>query len=288
VAPSSAKDTQVADFDRDRWLDEHEDPRFGDWDPRPDDELRRRQAIDPDRAPPHSVLRYLERLRRCLIFAAIAIGLGVCLSFYFISEIVAFVMRPMQQLMPLGATLIYMEPSEAFLVYMKVALIAGAALASPVVMLQLWLAIAPPFYAQQKRWGIAFVLVSSILFLSGAAFSHYVVFPLAWRFFVGFTTDTLEFRPQITPALSMYLRLLIAFGIVFQMPTLVLMLTRMRIITAEFLGRNFKYAILIIVIASAVITPDGGGVSMAAMVAPMIVLYALSVGLAWVFRPKVT
>ena len=218
--------------------------------------------------------------------AAVAIVLGVCISFYFVSEIVAFIMRPMQQLLPAGVTLIFTEPGEAFRLYLNVALVSGVALASPVVLLLVWRLMAPPMYARQKRWGITFILMSSFLFVAGVAFSHYVVFPLTWRFFAGFATDVVEFRPQITPALSMYLRLLVVFGVLFQVPVLVLFLTRMRMVTASFLVRNFKYAIFVMVILAAVVTPDGGGVSMAAMIGPMMVLYAVSIGLAWAFRPK--
>jgi sec-independent protein translocase protein TatC len=130
--------------------------------------------------------------------------------------------------------------------------------------------------------------MSSVFFVAGAAFSHYVVFPLTWRFFVSFTNDILTFMPRIEPAFSLYLRLLLAFGLVFQMPTLVLFLARMGVVTARFLIRNFKFALLIMVILSAVITPDGGGVSLVAMTGPMILLYGLSILLAWLFGKKKT
>ena len=122
--------------------------------------------------------------------------------------------------------------------------------------------------------------------IGGAAFSHYVVFPLTWRFFASFTTDILTFMPRIEPAFSIYLRLLLAFGIVFQMPTLVLFLAKMGVLSARFMIRNFKYAVLMIVILSAVVTPDGGGVSLVAMTVPLVGLYILSIGLAWLVGRK--
>jgi sec-independent protein translocase protein TatC len=130
--------------------------------------------------------------------------------------------------------------------------------------------------------------MSSGFFIVGAAFSHYIVFPLTWRFFVSFTTDMLTFMPRIEPAFSIYLRLLLAFGVVFQMPTIVLFLARMGVLTARFMVRNIKYAILGIVIISAVVTPDGGGVSLVAMSGPLILLYIFSIGLAWMFGKKKT
>jgi len=113
-----------------------------------------------------------------------------------------------------------------------------------------------------------------------------VVFPITWRFFVGFTTDILTFMPRVEPAFSIYLRLILALGITFQLPTLVLFLARMGVVTPRFMIRNFKYAVLLIVIAAAVLSPDGGGVGMIAMGGPVIVLYILSIGLAWIFGKK--
>ena len=233
-----------------------------------------------------SFLDHLDELRRRIVYAVVAILLGFVLAFFFIDEIFNFIMLPLQQMLPPGGTLIYTDPTEAFLLYIKIALIAGLLLASPAVMLQVWLFVAPGLYSHEKKWAIPFVVMSSFFFVLGAAFSHYIVFPLTWRFFVSFTTDILTFMPRIEPAFSIYLRLLIAFGLVFQMPTLVLFLARMGLISARFLVRNFKYAVLIMVVVSAVVTPDGGGVSLVAMTGPMILLYGLSIILAWMFGKK--
>jgi sec-independent protein translocase protein TatC len=130
--------------------------------------------------------------------------------------------------------------------------------------------------------------MSSTLFVGGAAFAHYLVFPIVWRFFVSFTNDFLTFMPRVEPAFSMYLRLVLALGITFQLPTLVLFLARLGIVTPRLMVRHFKYAVLLIVIASAVLSPDGGGVGMLAMGGPVIVLYILSIGLAWLFGKKRT
>jgi len=235
-----------------------------------------------------SFLDHLDELRRRIIYAVSAVGVGFVISFFFIDEIFNFIMRPLQQMLPPGGTLIYTDPTEAFILYIKIALIFGLMLASPAVMAQVWLFVAPGLYANEKKWAIPFVLMSSFFFVAGAAFSHYVVFPLTWLFFVSFTTDILTFMPRVEPAFSIYLRLLLAFGLVFQMPTLVLFLARMGVISARFLIRNFKYAVLIMVVISAVVTPDGGGVSLVAMTGPMILLYGLSIGLAWLFGKKRT
>jgi len=257
----------------------------------PDDDLdpdREGVQDDADAAGKMSFLDHLDELRRRIVYAVISITVGFVAAFFFIDEIFNFIMQPLQQLLPPGGTLIYTDPTEAFILYIKIALIAGLLLASPAVMLQVWLFVAPGLYSNEKKWAIPFVAMSSFFFVLGAAFSHYVVFPLTWRFFVSFTTDILTFMPRIEPAFSIYLRLLLAFGLVFQMPTLVLFLARMGMISARFLISNFKYAVLIMVVISAVVTPDGGGVSLVAMTGPMILLYGLSIVLAWLFGKKRT
>lgn len=241
---------------------------------------------EADVAGKMSFLDHLDELRRRIIYTVISVFAGFIIAFLFINQIFNFIMRPLQQLLPEGGTLIFTEPTEAFILYIKIALIAGLILASPAVMTQVWLFIAPGLYSTEKKWAIPFVMLSSFCFVAGAAFSHYVVFPLTWVFFASFTTDIVTFMPRIQPAFSIYLRLVLAFGVVFQMPTVVLFLARMGVLTAGFMIRNFKYAVLLIVVISAVVTPDGGGVSLVAMTVPLILLYILSIGLAWLSRKR--
>ena len=228
-------------------------------------------------------LEHLDELRKRIIWAVASLGVGFVIALFFIGPIFDFIMRPMQLLLPAGGTLVYTDPSEAFLLQIKIALMAGLIIASPLVFGQVWLFIAPGLYSHEKKLAIPFILMSSVFFLAGAAFSHYVVFPIVWRFFVGFTTDYLTFMPRVEPAFSMYLRLILALGITFQLPTLVLFLARMGMVTPRFMIRNFRYAILLIIIAAAVLSPDGGGVGMIAMGGPVVLLYIFSIGLAWMF-----
>ena len=235
-----------------------------------------------------SFLDHLDELRRRIIYSLVAILLGLGIALFFMGPLFQFIFRPMQALLPAGQTLIYTDPSEAFFLQIKIALMAGLILASPVVASQVWLFIAPGLYAHEKKLAIPFVVMSSTLFVGGAAFAHYLVFPIVWRFFVSFTTDFLTFMPRVEPAFSMYLRLVLALGLTFQLPTLVLFLARLGIVTPRLMIRHFKYAVLLIVIASAVLSPDGGGVGMLAMGGPVILLYILSIGLAWLFGKKRT
>jgi sec-independent protein translocase protein TatC len=189
-------------------------------------------------------------------------------------------------MLPPGQTLIYNEPTEAFMLMIKIGLLAGLILASPVVFLQVWLFIAPGLYSHEKKLAIPFILMSTVLFASGAAFSHFMVFPIVWKFLASYQTEFVTFEPRIEPSFAMYLRLVLAMGLTFELPTIILFLARMGMVTPRFLIRNTRYAMIIIVIAAAVLSPDGGGVGMLAMGGPVMVLYILSIGLAWLFGKK--
>jgi sec-independent protein translocase protein TatC len=241
---------------------------------------------DLDESGKMSFLEHLDELRKRIVWSAIAIGLGFCIAAVFVREIYSFVMDPMQDLLGPGGQLIYTEPTEAFGLYIKLAVIAGLMIASPVIMTQVWLFIAPGLYAHEKKFAVPFVGLSSICFIVGAAFAHYVVFPLSWEFLGSFAGETLTFMPRVQPAFSLYLKLVIAFGLVFQMPPVVLILSRLGIVTSRFLIKNFKYAVLIIFVAAAILTPDASPITQTAMAGPMIVLYWISIGLAWLFGKR--
>ena len=259
--------------------------------PDPDDDLDPDKGYDSafddaEDGAKMSFLEHLDELRKRIIWSLASVGVGVVITFFFIGDIFAFIMRPMQSMLPAGQTLIYTDPSEAFMLQVKIALIAGLIVASPLVFTQVWLFIAPGLYAHEKKLAIPFVAMSTVLFVAGAAFSHYVVFPLVWRFFASFTNDFLTYTPRVEPAFSIYLRLVLALGITFQLPTIVLFLARMGMITPRFMIRNVKYAALLIIIGAAVLSPDGGGVGMVVMGGPVFLLYILSIGLAWIFGKK--
>jgi sec-independent protein translocase protein TatC len=244
------------------------------------------QDPESDEGGKMSFLDHLDELRRRIIYSVVAVLIGLGLALFFVDRLFEFIFLPMQAMLPAGQTLIYTDPSEAFFLQIKIALMAGLIVASPVVFSQVWLFIAPGLYSHEKKLAIPFIVMSSAFFVAGAAFSHYMVFPIVWKFFVGFTNKYLTFTPRVEPAFSMYLRLVLALGITFQLPTVVLFLARMGMITPRFMIKNFKYAVMIIVLASAVLSPDGGGVGMLAMGGPVIVLYVFSIGLAWVFGKK--
>jgi len=237
-----------------------------------------------------SFLEHLDELRRRIIYAVVSLLIGFVITFSFVGYLFDFVMRPMQEMLPEGQTLIYTNPPEAFVLNIKLALIAGLVIASPAILWQVWRFIAPGLYVNEKKWAIPFVVLSTVCFVTGVAFAHYVVFPFAWLFFGQFENDIVTFMPRIEPTFAMYMRLLLGFGAVFEMPTLVLFLARMGLLTPGFRWRNFKVFVLIAAIAAAIITPPDV-ISQLAMLGPLILLYFIRIGLAWVFgkrRPKIT
>ena len=233
-----------------------------------------------------SFLDHLDELRKRLVISVTAVFVGFLIAFALISPIFEFIMRPLQEILPDDGQLVYTEPTEAFFLYIKIAALVGLIMAIPVVLWQLWLFVAPGLYGHEKKFAIPFVTLSSLFFIGGCLFSHYLLFPIAWRFLSSFSTDYMTFMPRIQPAFSLYVRLTLACGAVFQMPTLVLFLARVGVVSAGFLLRNTKYAILIIFILAAVLTPTGDPATLTLMAAPMIVLYGLSIGIAWVVAPR--
>jgi sec-independent protein translocase protein TatC len=227
-------------------------------------------------------LEHLDELRKRITHAVVALLVGFLAATAFSSIIEGFVYQRLTADLP-GGRFIYTEPGEGFFLWIKISALAGVLLASPYVMLQVWYFIAPGLYAREKKLAIPFVLSSSALFVTGAAFSHYVLFPAAWRFFASFGNEYIEFTPRIDPVFGLYVKLMLGMGLVFQMPVLMFVLARLGIVTAGFLVRNIKYAVLLIFITAAVITPDGSPVSQALVAAPMFVLYLIGILVAWLF-----
>ena len=233
-----------------------------------------------------SFLEHLDELRKRIVNSAIAVAVCVVAGFWFINRIVDFILAPTRKALPPGVKLIYTQPGEAFSLYVQIALIMGVVLASPFIMFQVWRFIAPGLYSNEKRLAIPFVLFTTIGFLLGAAFNHYIAFPFMMAFFASFNTPDLAFMPKLDDVFGLYTKMLLGMGVIFQMPTVVLFLAKMKMVTARFLIKNFKYAFLIIFIAAAVITPTGDPTTQAIFAAPMVALYMLSIVIAWVVGPK--
>jgi sec-independent protein translocase protein TatC len=233
-----------------------------------------------------SFLEHLDELRKRIVQACLGIAVGVLAGFAFITPIVNFILKPTWRVLPAGSRMIYTQPGEAFGLYVQIGLIVGALLAAPWIMYQVWLFIAPGLYANEKRLAIPFVVMSTAGFVGGAAFNHYIIFPVMISFFASFNTADLVFMPRLEDVFDLYAKMLIGMGLVFQMPTIIYFLAKMRLVTASFLWRHTKYAILIIFILAAVITPSGDMITQTIFAAPMLGLYALSILIAWLVAPK--
>ncbi len=233
-----------------------------------------------------SFLDHLDELRRRIVNSCIAIAVGVAATFYWIDWIFNFILAPTRSALPAGVKLVYTQPGEAFSLYITIALIAGAVVASPFIMLQVWLFIAPGLYSNEKRMAIPFVLLTTVGFLGGAAFNHYIAFKYLMIFFGSFNTPDLAFMPKLDDVFGLYSKMMLGMGLVFQMPAVVYFLARMRLVTARFLISHVKYAVLIIFVVAAVITPSGDMMTQGIFAAPMLGLYLLSIVIAWAVAPR--
>jgi sec-independent protein translocase protein TatC len=233
-----------------------------------------------------SFLEHLEELRKRIINACLGIAVGIGLSFFFIQGIFEFLMAPANATLPEGSRLIYTQPTEAFALYIQISLISGAVFASPWIMYQVWRFIAPGLYANEKRFVVPFVLFSTVGFVAGAAFNHYIAYPFIMTYFASFNTPNLVYMPQLSYVFGLYVKMLLGLGVIFQMPTVVFFLAKMKVLTARFLMKQFKLAVLLIFITAAVVTPTGDPVTLGIFAAPMIGLYLLSIAIAFIVGPK--
>lgn len=232
--------------------------------------------------------QHLEELRKRLIICFAAVGIGFLISYFFKEQILEWLMSPLLQALPKGEDrLIYTAPHEAFVTYLKVAFIAGVGLASPVVIYQLWRFIAPGLYHHEKRYILPIVLFSTVFFVGGALFGYFIVFPFGFQFFVSFANDYIAPMISTREFTSFATRLLLAFGLVFEMPIVAFFLGRLGIVSAEFMKKQRKYAILVIFIVAAVLTPPDV-LSQVLMALPLLVLYEISLWIVAIFGKKAT
>lgn len=232
-----------------------------------------------------TLLDHLSELRVRLVRSLMALAVGFFACYGFAEELFNYLMIPLTRALPSGSKLIYTALPEAFFVYMQVALVAGAFLASPYLFYQIWMFIAPGLYDDEKRHVIPIAGASALFFVAGAAFCYFQVFPYAFEFFVGFATDTIAPMPKLDEYLGFTLKMLLAFGLIFEMPLFAFFLARLGLVTAQWMRKTRKYAILAIFIVAAILTPPDV-FSQLMMAAPMLVLYEISILVAAVFGKK--
>ena len=231
-------------------------------------------------------LEHLDELRQRLIRASLALVGGMFVSFFFVNRLADFVLAPTLRILPPGTDLVATKPGETFSFYLNVALIGGVVLSAPFIMYQVWRFIAPGLYAREKKLVLPFLALTTVGTIGGLLFTHYVMFPAMMNFFATFNSGRLRFMPRLEDTFDLYVDMVIGMVVVFQIPTLVLFLAKMRLVTARFLWRHLKEAILVIFIAAAFLTPSTDPWNQTVFAAPMIALYVISIGIAWLAAPK--
>ncbi len=235
--------------------------------------------------PKMTLLEHLDELRRRLAVSLAAVLVAFLACWYFAPRIFAWLSVPLVQFLPPGERLAFTGLVDPFMLYVKVALLAGIFVASPVVLYQVWLFVAPGLYRRERRVVGPFVLVTTLFFVAGGYFGWAVAFPAVCRFLLNVGRD---FRQVITvnEYFSLASKVILGLGLVFELPVLILFLARLGIVDHRFLLRHFRYAVLAIFVVAAVITPTPDVATQSVFAAPMILLYLLGIAVAWVFGKR--
>lgn len=246
----------------------------------------RGEAAEPITAM--SFLEHLEELRRRIIYSIIGIGVGFLAAWSYADRIFALMQQPIIEALrahKLEDKLVYLSPTEPFNIYLKVGLLAGVFISAPFVLYQVWAFVAPGLYKNEKRYVMPFLASTVGLFLAGGLFGYKIVYPAALDFLIGYGE---QFRPMVTIGeyTDLFLTVILGLGLVFELPVVIFFLALMGVVDAGFLWRNFRYAILGAFTVAAILTPTTDVVNMAIFAAPLIVLYVLSIGIAWAVHPR--
>jgi len=220
---------------------------------------------------------HLGELRTRLIRTLIAVGIGFGVCWYFKDWLFQIITRPLYQVLPQNSFMIYTSLPEAFFNYMKISFFASLFLTSPFTLYQLWKFISPGLYKSEKKYVVPFVITSSLLFIGGVLFGYYLALPPAFGFFVEFSSDFLKPMFTLREYLSLALKLLLAFGLSFELPVLIFFMAKIGVVNAKMLSKNRRYAILIIFIAAAVLTPSPDALTQIIMAVPLIGLYEIGI-----------
>ncbi len=228
---------------------------------------------------------HLEELRKRLIVCFIAVGIGFVLSYGFKEKLFQILTRPLISVMQTGDKLIFTGLPEAFFTYLKVALFSGIILSTPVIFYQFWMFVAPGLYEKEKRHMIPIVFLSTFFFVGGSFFGYFIVFPYGFKFFLGFASEIIRPLPSMREYLGFATKLLLAFGLVFELPLVITFLAKLGMVSVSFLKKNRKYALLLFFVGAAILTPPDV-VTQVMMALPLIVLYEISIIGARIFGKK--
>lgn len=235
-----------------------------------------------------TLTEHLEELRWCLLksLSVVVIVAGLC--YFFSDSIFGFIVAPLKQSLRPGQSLIGTGVTEAFFIEIKVALAAGVFFSCPFIFYQIWRFISPGLLGSEKRWVLPFVFCASVFFLGGAYFCYRVVLPVAFLYFIE-QYATMEVTPaiRIGEYFTFFFRMVLAFGVTFELPVFTFFLVRLGIWNYRFMLRSFRYAIVVIFILAAILTPTPDIINQSLLAVPMLLLYVVSIGVAYVWRtPK--
>jgi sec-independent protein translocase protein TatC len=229
-------------------------------------------------------LDHLEELRKRIINSLIAIGVALLVSWTLADYLFKLVSRP---IVAAGVQLNMSKPTEGFNLELKLAILAAVFLAAPFIIAQVWLFIAPGLYKHERRYAMPFIIFSSVLFVTGGIFGYFVAFPFALQFLIEWGRNMgLTMIISATEYFDLFVMIELGLGVVFEIPAVIFILSRMGLVSAGFLLRNTRYAILIAFIVAAIITPTTDIPNMLIMAVPMIMLYMLGVVVAFLFGKK--
>ncbi len=224
-----------------------------------------------------SLTDHLVELRKRLVRSVIIllIGFGVC--YYFKDFFFDIVTAPLVQVLPKNSYLIYTGLTEAFFVYMKLAFFASLIITCPLIIYQIWKFISPALHSTEKKYVLPFVFFSTLLFVSGVLFGYFVALPPAFEFFVSFNSKYLQSMISFSDYLSLFVTFLLGFGLSFELPVFMFFLAKLGIVNSTMLSKNRKYAILVIFIVAAILTPSPDALSQILMAIPLMFLYEVSI-----------
>lgn len=224
-----------------------------------------------------TLIEHLAELRSSLIRSLLALvaGMGICL--YFAKEIFQFLQRPLQEVMPAGSHFIATSPLEAMITYLQVALLAGIFVSSPVIFYQIWRFVAPGLFPHEKKWAGSFVGLATLFFVGGALFGYFVIFPIGFRFFVTILAGTgIQLLPQMKEYFGFIAKMLLTFGILFEVPVILTLLARLGIVHHTQLAGIRRYVLVLTFLVAGILTPGPDLLSQSLLALPLLGLYEVS------------
>jgi len=228
---------------------------------------------------------HLEELRKRLIRIFLSLGIFFCICYSQSRYLFDFISKPLVKVMPESSSLAMLKLTEGFFTELKLSFMAALFLSMPFISYQLWKFITPGLYIHEKRYMVSFVMLSSFLFFLGAVFAYYLVFPFGFKFFLSYTSESVEAALSLQWYLSFVTRLILGFGIIFELPVFTLFLAKLGIITADMLRKYRRYAIVLLFVIAAIFTPPDV-ITQLMMAGPLIILYEISIFVAKIFGKK--